>query len=222
MMPLNPIQVNTLRSAINAYGFPPTHYDFNAMTPVYSTNMTGVEKAIQTMLLSSSPAVVKQGLANVLYWGYAQIGFGPNRLHRFWNIVTATQIAQFQALILTHSVPSLRQLRAIGMPEFSGISFLSKVLMFLDPVNYCVLDLQLAGIRITPPTRSLHRLVVHGTTIGATFHNQNIYNAWCADCANINHLYYGGAYRVADIERGFFQLIQTGNLQTAQTIYAAV
>lgn len=220
-MPLTQTQVNDLSAAVNAYGFPPTYYDFVANAPIHAANMPTVEAAIQAMLLSANPAIAKQGLANVLYWGYAQIGFGPIRVRRFWNGVTAAQIAQYQALIATHGVPSLKQLRAIRMPEYSGISFLSKVLMFLDPANYCVLDLQLAGIRLTPGARPLNRLVVHGTTIGATFHNQNIYNAWRTECMNINNVYFGGVYRVVDIERGFFQMIQAGNLTTAQVIYGA-
>jgi hypothetical protein len=175
--PLTPVQVNDLRAAIGAYAFPPTYYNFVAGAPVHAANMAAVEVAIQTMLLSTNPAIAKQGLANVLYWGYAQIGFGPTRVNRFWNGVTAAQLAQYQALVTAHGVPSLRQLRAIGMPEYSGISFLSKILMFLDPTNYCVLDLQLAGIRHVPGARPLHGLVVHGTTIGATHHNQTIYNA---------------------------------------------
>lgn len=220
-MPLTPVQINDLRAAIAAYAFPPTYYDFVAGVPVNAANMATVEAAIQTMLLSENPAIAKQGLANVLYWGYAQIGFGPTRVDRFWNGVTENQISQYQEMVSVHGVPSLRQLRKIGMPEYSGISFLSKVLMFLDPVNYCVLDLQLAKIRIAQGARPLNNLVVHGTTIGATHHNQDIYNAWRAECVAISNAYFGGIHRAVDIERGFFQLIQAGNIPAAQAIYAA-
>ncbi len=220
-MSLTAAQVHNLSVAIGAYAFPTTYYNFVSATPVHAANMVAVEAAIQTMLTSANPAVAKQGLANVLYWGYAQIGFGPTRVNRFWNNVTAVQIAQYQALVAAHGVPTLRQLRAVGMPEYSGISFLSKVLMFLDPTNYCVLDLQLAGIRLAPGVRPLHGLVVHRTTIGVTHHNQAIYNAWRAECRDISNVYFGGIHRAADIERGFFHLIQAGNLPAAQAIYAA-
>ncbi|WP_286787679.1 MULTISPECIES: hypothetical protein [unclassified Pseudomonas] len=220
-MPLTPVQVNDLSAAIGAYAFPSTYYDFVAGSPVHAANMAAVEAAIQTMLLSENPTIAKQGLANVLYWGYAQIGFGSTRVNRFLNNVTLAQIAQYQALVAAHGLPSLRQLKAVGMPEYSGISFLSKVLMFLDPTNYCVLDLQLAGMRNALGARSLHGLVVHGTTIGATHHNQSIYDAWRAECAAISNVYFGGVYRTVDVERGFFQLVQAGNLPAAQAIYAA-
>ncbi len=220
-MPLTPTQVKDLSDAINTYGFPATYYDFVTNTPVNATSMPAVEVTIQAMLLSVNPVIAKQGLANVLYWGYAQIGFRSTRVHKFWNNVTAAQIAEYQALVAAYGVPSLRQLKAVGMPEYSGVSFLSKIMMFLDPANYCVLDLQLAGIGLALGVRPLHGVVVHGTTIGATFHNQRIYNAWRAECMSISKIYFGGAFRVVDIERGFFQLIQSGNLHAAQLIYSA-
>jgi len=195
-MPLTPVQVGDLKDAIGAYAFPPTYYDFVDGAPVHAANMTTVETTIQSMLRSPDPTIVKQGLANVLYWGYAQIGFGPTRVCRFWTRVTENQIAQYQALIVAHGAPSPRQINEIGMPEYSGISFISKILMFLNPVNYCVLDLQLAQLALVPGDRPIHRLVVHGTTIGPTRHNQAIYNAWCAECVAISHRYFGGIYRI--------------------------
>lgn len=220
-MPLTAVQVTDLGAAIAAYAFPPTYYNFLVSAPVHAANMAAVETAIRDMLVSANPQVAKQGLANVLYWGYAQIGYGPTRVNRFWHGVTAAQIEAYQLLIAAHGVPSLRQLKAIKMPEYSGISFLSKVLMFLDPTNYCVLDLQLAAMRHSHGIRPLDRLKVHGTTIGATHHNQAIYNEWRAECMAISNMYFGGIHRAVDIERGFFQMIQAGKVPDAQSIYAA-
>lgn len=220
-MSLTHIQVNELHTAIASYAFPATYYDFVADVPVLAANMAVVEAEIRTMLLSEEPAIAKHGLANVLYWGYAQVGYGSTRVKRFLQGVTETQIAHYQELVAEQGVPNLVQLRAIGMPQYSGISFLSKILTFLDPTNYCVLDLQLAKIGLAAGVRPLHELVIHGTTINPTRHNQNLYNAWCEECIAISNAYFDGSYRAVDIERGFFQLIQSKNLRVAQTIYTA-
>jgi len=188
--------------------------------------MTAVETKIQSMLKSLNPAIAKQGLANVLYWGYSQIGYGSKRVRLFCNNVTPNQIAQYQALVATHGVPCLRQMSAIGMPQYSGVSFLSKALMFLNPIDYCVLDLQLARIRLaarsaTGACVALYQLHAYKTTIRPTFYNQRIYDAWRIECRYISDTYFGGTLRAVDIERGFFHLIQSKRLATAQAIYAA-
>lgn len=106
------------------------------------------------------------------------------------------------------------------MPQFSGVSFISKILMFLDPSTYCVLDRQLA--RLTGPgQKALHRLKCSGNQIGVTAHNEALYDAWREECRGISLKYFDGRYRVADVERGFFQLIQAGQLGFANELYVA-
>ena len=105
------------------------------------------------------------------------------------------------------------------MPQFSGISFISKILAFLDLVNYCVLDQQLARIANRGGARALNQLA-QGQQLRVTANNQAAYDAWRNECAAISNAYFQGAYRVIDIERGFFHLVQTGQLQLAQAIYA--
>ncbi|MBB5192290.1 hypothetical protein HNQ50_003031 [Silvimonas terrae] len=218
-MPLTALQINILDTAIGAYAFPATYYDFAANAPVHAVNMAVVEVAIRRMLTSANPTDAKYGLANVLYWGYAQIGFGPTRVNRFLENVTPAQIIGYQALVIAHPVPNLTQLRSLRMPQYSGISFLSKVLTFLDPAQYCVLDLQLAKLPNGFGARALHELV-SSTTIPVTQTNQVVYNLWRAECVDISNTYFNGRYRAVDVERGFFHLIQTGNLAVAQQIYA--
>lgn len=219
-MALTELQVKNFGNAINAYAFPATYYDFIKNIPIHAAGMASVESAIGNMLLSSNPDIAKQGLANVLYWGYAQIGFGPTRVDRFWNGVTSEQIHSYQELAAAHPLPTLRQLRDVGMPEYSGISFLSKILMFLNPTEYCVLDLQLAKLSLASGSRALHNLKFT-TTIGVTQHNQRIYNQWREECLAISKTYFNGRYRVVDIERGFFYLIQSNKVLEAQEIYTS-
>jgi len=49
--------------------------------------------------------------------------------------------------------------------------------------------------------------------------NQNVYHAWREECRAISAQYYQNEYRVADVERGFFTLIQANELAIAQDIY---
>lgn len=218
-MPLMPQQVTSLHESIVAYAFPPLYFDFEQGVPVNAANMREVEIAVGGMLRSPHPLVVKNGLANVLYWGYAQIGYGTRRVDRFLGGVTTEQIEIFQALLAANEVPTLRDLCNIRMPQYSGISFLSKILTFINPNRHCVLDLQLARLGLGEGAGALHDLI-YTTTIRVTNHNEEIYGLWCNECSDISNQYFDGNYRAVDIERGFFQLIQAGDLGVAQQIYA--
>ena len=219
-MPLNIHQQTQLGNAIHLYGFPPIYFDFPNNVQIRAPNMAAVELAIRNMLVSPNALDVKHGLANVIYWGYGQIGYQQTRVNRFLGNVTQNHLEQFQALVTAPNIPTLSQIRVIQMPEYSGISFISKILAFINPGQYCVLDQQLARLAMVPGACALHGLT-HGTQIRVTAHNQAIYDAWRMECQRISNLYYGGRYRVVDVERGFFQLIQTNQLPLAQQIYAA-
>src|SRR5262249_55407439 len=138
----------------------------------------------------------------------------------FRDGVTHEQIDRFRLLIATGGVPTLANIRTINMPEFSGVSFISKILAFLDPARYCVLDRGLTRLA-SVPGRALHQLSVPGTQIQVTPRNERAYDAWRVECAEISAQYFGGRYRVVDVERGFFQLLQDGRVPLAQQLYAA-
>ena len=57
------------------------------------------------------------------------------------------------------------------------------------------------------------------TQIRITSHNEAVYDGWRNECAAINQIYFQDMYRVVDIERGFFSLIQSRNLLDARLIY---
>ena len=139
---------------------------------------------------------------------------------RFRKGVTLNHFTQFQALVAASSVPSLSKLKALKIPEYSGVSFISKILAFLDPDQYCVLDQQLARLGAGSGASALHRLRF-GTRIDVTAHNEVVDDAWRAECRHISAQYFRGRHRVVDVERGFFQLVQTNQLPLAQQIYAA-
>lgn len=218
-MPLTNQQVAILQGAIAGYRFPAVYFNFAVNAPVAAANMSAVEAHIHGQLTSANPQSVLHGLANVIYWGYAQIGYRDVRVNNFLAGANNAHAASFQNLTAGGVVPTLRQIKNIHMPQFSGISFISKILAFLDPINYCVLDQQLARLANGHGVRALNQLT-QGQQIRVSANNQVAYDLWRQECAAISTAYFGGAYRAIDVERGFFHLVQTGQLHLAQQIYA--
>jgi len=220
-MPLTPAQIAHLDEAITGYNFPAVYFDFGTQIEITAQNMTEVETALAAQLRSQEVSVAKYGLANVLYWGFAQIGFRQNRINDFMKNVSDRQIIAFQALIRPNEMPTMKAIKSIGLPQYSGMSFVSKILMFLNPSDYCVLDQQLAKLRTPDSPKVLNGLSFrqNETQIRITNHNEVVYNGWRNECSAISQMYFQGRYRVADVERGFFNLIQRNNLLDAQTIY---
>lgn len=219
-MALNNRQVSELKAAIAAHAFPPVYFDFPAGVEVRAPHMLAVEAAIREMLVATTIESVRDGLANVVYWGYAQVGYRDRRVRRFRDNVADEQLIRFRALVGAGDPIRLCTLAALRLPEFSGISFISKILAFLDPGRYCVLDKQLLKLGAISGNRALHRLSA-GTQIRVTVNNERAYDAWREECVGISSRYFGGRYRVVDVERGFFHLVQIGRVVDAQRIYAA-
>lgn len=220
-MSLNEEQIQILKSAIDNYAFPAIYFDFDANSEVNAGGMSEVESVISGQLKSESITEVKYGLANVLYWGYANVGYRDVRVKKFRENVTDKKINQFQDMVLNNRMPSLIAIQKIGLPEYSGISFVSKILMFLNPKSYCVLDKQIAKLRMEESAKSLnsHKFETNNTQIRITKYNENVYEEWRKECLNISRDYFEMKYRAVDIERGFFQLIQNENLDRARQIY---
>jgi len=214
-------QVAQFREAIDSYNFPAVYFDFGNNIEVVGETMQDVEIIINSQLRSPHAEVVKNGLANILYWGYAKIGYREHRIRRFNRKITLSQINSFQNSLRDENMPSLIQLKNIHMPEYSGMSFVSKILMFLNPQNYCVLDQQLSKLRTPNSPKLLNNLKFdqNDTQIKINTDNQDVYNCWRNECLAISQQYYEGNYRVVDIERGFFNLIQQGNLLAARILY---
>lgn len=217
-MSLTERQIVSLQSAIANYAFPPVYFDFCANSKVEAKNMTEVESYIRKLLISDDQQNILYGLANVLYWGYAQIGYRDVRVNRFLADTNGAHLSEFKLLTANGIVPTLSAIKKIGIPQFSGISFISKVLAFLDPDKYCVLDQQLARLATGNSKNALNQLK-QGQQIRVTKNNEESYDFWRKECTAISMKYFDSRYRVVDIERGFFHLVQTDQLLLAQRIY---
>lgn len=216
---MNKIQVACLNAAIAGYKFPAVYFDFSGNMEVAATSMMAVEAHIHGQLTSAHQVSVVHGLANVIYWGYAQIGYRDFRVGRFMREIKSTHVVEFQKMVAGGVAPTMCQIKDIRMPEFSGVSFISKILAFLKPVSYCVLDQQISRIGSGNGPRALN-ILGRGPQLRITAKNQAVYDLWRNECTGISTAYFGGAYRAIDVERGFFHLVQTGQLKLAQTIYA--
>jgi len=220
-MALSPVQMADLKGAIQSYNYSCDYYDFVLNAPQTASSMKHLEGIVYAQLTSNTPQDVANGLGNVIYWGNASAGYVMARFNTFQGRIGAHQPYDGFMALAAAGVPSLRQIKALGYPAYSGISFISKVLMFLDPKTYCVLDRQITKLRRQGRSvpRALDNLVLYRTTIPATQKNERAYDAWRQECIHISTTYYAGQYGAAEVERGFFKLIRDGYLAKAQDIY---
>ena len=79
-MVLDKPQVESLAAAVREYDFPCVVFDFNGGEECRLASMVEVETAIRSQLLASGMASIKDGLSNVLYWGYARTGYRDTRV----------------------------------------------------------------------------------------------------------------------------------------------
>ena len=94
--------------------------------------------------------------------------------------------------------------------------------MFLDPTLYVTLDKKLAKLRQEPVPNLFHGLVVR-TSIPVTEHNERVYGVWCDLCRDLAvRLDPAGGLRAADVERGVFYLIDSGQVSVAVSIVSRV
>ncbi len=218
-MALSSEQKKILNDAIKAYRFPPALFDFAKKRAVCLPNMKAVEKQIREDLVSGNPRRVKNGLSNVIFWGWAQReGRQKYWVNRFRQTVTPKQVRACTNLFSTRRPPTLQEIKCLNLPSFSGMSFISKIRMFLDPRRSATLDMQLAKLRCVRPRTILSGLKMPTKQIRITDHNEQIYDDWCKILVQISKAYFEGRYNAADVERGFFHLVQCGSLKQAATI----
>lgn len=226
-MSLSNQQVRQLEAAIRAYDFPGAYKDFKKDAELL-VPMDQVELFIGSKLIARSTNAVKDGLSNVLHWGYAQQpGRQRARVDAFRKNVTTEQLQGFIDLVRPAGSLTLSSIKKLGLPEFSNVSFVSKVLMFLDPDEHATLDLQILKMRHHKgsPLKDVKvntgkykgRVTEH---VPITRHNDAAYANWNQTLKRISASYYRGSYRVVDVERGFFKMIQEGQLKDASTILA--
>ena len=220
-----------LCAAKNAYNYPKiTCYDFNSFLQkkklsLYETqhqNMLDVEELIRGQLLSQDIEVVKDGLSNVLYWGYASQR-GPcvkregrykggrqyNRICIFRRDVTREHISALIDSLESSACISLSDIKRVGMPEFTQMPFVSKLAMFISPASNPVLDNNIARFAQKQKIPPLRYLTI-GTTVSLSKPNMEIYDKWALWCREIaevvNNIPSASCkdLRPVDVERAIF------------------
>jgi hypothetical protein len=217
-MSLSQYQKEHLLQAIEAYAFPAEYFDFIMDRPEQQQDTRAVEAKIKADLICGNTGRVKNGLSNVLYWGFSQMGFRWRRVSLFRANVTTSKLEAATQLFHTSLSPPLTEIGRLMLPQFSGVSFVSKIRMFLDPEKSATLDLQIMKIRTSRPDTVLANVCVYETRIPITAHNAKAYELWCRKMREISTKYFAGRFRAADVERGFFQLIQDDEVSLAGEI----
>lgn len=208
---------SALCTAIREYDFPAVTCDFDAGgTEIPHADMRGVEDRIRELLVSSSRKQVKDGLSNVLYWGYANSpGRRDYRVRKFRKDVTDDQLDRFAEIAARTPPPGPARIKKIGLPQFSGMSFITKIMMFLDPAGCPVLDMKIAEAFSQssgfPPLEGLVFRKRSDTTIRVTKVNECVYGKWASWCGGIaEYVNASGSscegLRAVDVERALFTL----------------
>jgi len=122
------------------------------------------------------------------------------------------------------STPYLHIIRGLQIPGDSGMSYISKLRMFLTPSRFVTLDqVLLNGLRNPPgvATRNLLDSVVfdkdHETAIRIDDQNEDEYRRWALFCRRIaendfaGHQAHGRPVLASDIERGFYNMMRDGH-----------
>lgn len=219
-MTLSQDEINTLDEAIKKYSFPCVCYDFQNDRPINFPSMREVEEFIREDLKSGDRSRVKNGLSNVLYWGFAQVGYRDERVRIFRNQVTPGKLYDAANLFKEIEGDALKEIWRIKLPQFSGMSFISKVRMFLDPASYVILDQQILKMNKAPFQTILNNIKFgeKETQIRISQDNSTVYKKWCDKCNDISNTYFNGMHRAVDIERGFFTLIKNDKTALAAKI----
>jgi len=204
------------------YDFPSRLYNFNDNKEIEFDNYRSLEGYIRNQLHSEHYSQIRDGLSNVLYWGYYRIGYGETRIKIFRDEVTDLQLQSFKKLLQNNAANAIN-IKNIGMPQFSGFSFISKILMFLDPTKNVVLDKKIMELKdpMNPdnPLSKIPYCVEKDSGIRITKVSQEYYWEWCALCCFIAKQLDDKRIAV-DIERGFFKLVEVGKVNYGRQIIA--
>lgn len=135
-MPKLPLQdyVRHLTECLSSYSFPRVTFDFICDRERRHETMHEVEDSIAAALRSESLADVRDGLSNVLFWGYARHGARDFKVRSFRSDVdSAGQLVRFQDFVRarpeTCAADRLLELKRLKLPAFGHMSFATKILM---------------------------------------------------------------------------------------------
>jgi hypothetical protein len=208
---------STLLQAISDFSFPTCVFDFSYGVERVLPSMSAVETVIHDDLRSEDRNRVRDGLANIVYWGWARAGFRNARVQRLRERVSDDQLDAAIEAFRTLQGVGLTTLKRLRLPEFSNLSFLSKLRTFLDPHTFCVIDLKLCKInsvrdQFERRTRKTRYLPVNRVNVRS-------YEWWVDLCRRVAQaLSNAENLRAVDVERGFFQLVDTGRVDVADRL----
>ena len=217
-----------LCEAIRAYDFPAVAYDFTEGKELDHDSMLPVEQYIGTLLRSKDLSAVKDGLSNVLYWGYAQRpGWRDFKVRDFRNTIPdpkrEPKLDQFAQRVRSGRL-DLVNIKKLKLRQFSQISFVSKILMFLDPTRYPVLDLKLANAFAKLSFLPLQNLTFTEGGIPITERNATAYDTWACWCREIATVVNEApvspcrGVRAVDVERAIFTLTNSQATDKARVL----
>ena len=226
--------VSLLREAVESYDYPRVFCDFQTGSEIRHTDMAAVEERIGTLLRSLDPGGVRDGLSNVLYWGYArQPGRRDARVRDFRDDVPADdpRLARFADLVRslgepplsTAAGPVLLDIKRLTLRQFGQMSFVTKILMFLDP-RFPVLDMKVARAFANGGFAPLADLRFDRGGIRLTGNNMGAYERWARWCREIAGLADDEppaprrGLRAVDVERALFTLADQPRLAARQLL----
>lgn len=220
-MPLTEQHVNILHQAISNYNYPTQLYDFKENQPIPFETMRELENYLQARLLSMNSSEVKCALANIVYWGNINAGYCMFRVKKFLGDITENQVQRAIDLFPNIEDDGLADIKRIGLPQFSNMSFVSKLRMFLDTANYVTLDKKLLKLKQVHMRTFFSNIKEYPTYIPIDKHNRKQYSIWSKMCRETANNYFRG-YKIiaADVERGIFYLVDHGKVNTATTLVA--
>ncbi len=196
----------SLASAIQNYSYPCVVYDFRLEQALQLKSMVEVECFIQAQLMSTNTEQVKDGLSNILFWGYYNWpGMRDRRVQSFRSVVDSSQLMTAVRLFASLRGCAIRNLKRLELPCFSNLSFLSKLRTFLDPSAFCVIDRKLCTVPTIAGKFSMYK-----TYIPVTKENEESYSWWvnlCGKAATAIQIVGDRSVRPVDAARGFFQLV---------------
>ena len=219
-----------LCETVEKYPYPTVTYDFVKGKEICHGSMYGVEKCIHDLLYSACLSDIKDGLSQILYWGYYNDprwkNTRANNFNKIPNVNIKHKLKNFKTLArkikdaknnnqILPGKELLLKIKAIEIPQFtSGISFASKILMFLDPKNYPILDRKIANKIMNlcfsscfPP---MHGLKFESIKISSdSARAYETWACWCREIADdVNNILEStrDEIRAVDVERAFFTL----------------
>ncbi len=218
-----------LCETVKEYNYPTITYDFTKKKKICHGSIYAVEKYIGNLLRSQDIQEIKDGLSNVLYWGYAKNNKRDSEVCKFRNTNSLDNklslFKQSREKLITSTNDNgtmsggkflLTIAKNKDIPRF-GISFTSKILMFLDPIIYPVLDMKIANAYVNKSS-ALKKIQKTENHIKTHSGNEYVYEYWACWCHEIatminkslestcNH------FRAVDVERSLFTLANSNKV----------